>query len=304
MGKSFLTPVARLVLGDVYEPQVKDAEGQPLVIKSGPNAGLPQKRWFMAIAIPKTDPEWAALWETICEEARTSFPTQFDTSGAIINPEGFAFKVTDGDSTKPNTRGVAPVAKTGHAGHWIMNFSGTFPPKVYGADNMPINAPGFIKRGYYVRVHGNVAGNGSTQRPGVYLNYEGIQLVAEGDEINIGKSGEEMFGGKAVGPLPTGARPFTPPGAQTVPGERQHPAAAVMTPPTPPVPVQATVGPTPAAPGVAPAPNFLNPQGIAPGAGVVSGAPTFRLEDGSQWTREQLLASGWTNEAIDALPPF
>lgn len=292
MGKSFLTPVARLVLGDVDEPQTKDAEGAPLVVKSGPNVGQPQKRWFVAIAIPKTDPEWAPLWATICEEARTSFPTQFDANGACLNPE-FAFKVIDGDSTKPNARNVAPVAKIGHAGHMILNFSGTFPPKVYGADNMPINAPGFIKRGYYVRVHGNVAGNGSTQRPGVYLNYEGIQLVAEGDEINIGKSGEEMFGGKAVGPLPTGARPFTPPGAQTAPAA---PAPAVG--PVAPAPVQAA----PAAPGVAPAPSFLNPQGTtAPAAPVAS---TFQLDDGSRWTREQLLASGWANEAIDALIPF
>ena len=313
MGKSFLTPVARFVLGDIYDPQTKDAENQALVIKTGPNAGQPGVRYFIAIAIPKTDPEWAGLWATICEEARTSFPTQFDANGAPLNPQ-FAFKVIDGDSTVANAKGVAPVAKIGHAGHMILNFSGTFPPKVYGADSAPINTPGYIKRGYYVRIHGNVAGNGSTQRPGVYLNYEGVQFVAYGDEINVGKSGEEMFGGKAPGPLPVGASSTpltpaeTPPGAQTVPGAAPAPAAgpSVASAPAPTAPAAgpsvasasgssvpvATVGPAPAALGVAPAPNFLNPT------------PTFRLDDGSQWTREQLLASGWTNEAIDDLIPF
>ena len=150
MSKSFLTPVARFVLGDLYEGQTKDAEGQPLVTKTGPNAGTAAVRYFMALAIPKNDPEWPALWAMICEEARTSFPTQFGTDGACINPE-FAFKVIDGDSQKPNARGIPPVKRVGHAGHFIMNFSGTFPPKVYGTDNAPQDAVGFIKRGYYVR---------------------------------------------------------------------------------------------------------------------------------------------------------
>ena len=48
-----LTPVGRLVQGDCFEPQTTDAEGKPLLIKNGPNAGQPRVEYFMAIAVPK-----------------------------------------------------------------------------------------------------------------------------------------------------------------------------------------------------------------------------------------------------------
>ena len=36
---NFTTPVGRLVMGSLYKPQTTDADGKPLVVKSGPNAG-------------------------------------------------------------------------------------------------------------------------------------------------------------------------------------------------------------------------------------------------------------------------
>jgi hypothetical protein len=35
-----LTPVGRLVAGDVFKANTVDPQGRPLTIKSGPNAGL------------------------------------------------------------------------------------------------------------------------------------------------------------------------------------------------------------------------------------------------------------------------
>jgi len=47
------SPVGRLVAGSLYDAQDKDAEGKPLVIKNGPNAGQQRVDFFFAVAIPK-----------------------------------------------------------------------------------------------------------------------------------------------------------------------------------------------------------------------------------------------------------
>ena len=44
------SPRGRFVQGDAFEPQTTDQQGAPLTIKTGPNAGQPTKRWFMAVA--------------------------------------------------------------------------------------------------------------------------------------------------------------------------------------------------------------------------------------------------------------
>ena len=105
-----LTPVGRLVQGSPFEPQTTDAEGRPLVIKTGPNTGQPRVDYFMAIAIPKTDPGWPELWAKIQATAKRDFPSLFDAAGACINP-AFAFKVVDGDSTVPNQKGILPSSR-------------------------------------------------------------------------------------------------------------------------------------------------------------------------------------------------
>ncbi len=120
-----LTPVGRLVQGDCFEPQTTDAEGKPLLIKNGPNAGQPRVEYFMAIAVPKTDAGYNEVWAAIHGVARAAFPSLFDAAGNCINPK-FAFKVTDGDSQVPNTKGTKPCDREGFPGNWIMNFSGGF----------------------------------------------------------------------------------------------------------------------------------------------------------------------------------
>ena len=50
---NFTTPVGRLVMGSLYDGQDTDAEGRPLVYKTGPDAGKPRKNFFFGIAIQK-----------------------------------------------------------------------------------------------------------------------------------------------------------------------------------------------------------------------------------------------------------
>ena len=202
-----LTPVGRLVQGDCFEPQTTDAEGRPLVVKHGPNAGQPRVDYFMAIAIPKTDPGFDALYQTIYNEARQSFPSLFDAQGNCINPK-FAFKVTDGDSQVPNTRGTKPCDREGFPGHWILNFSGGYAPKCYTAGGAElITDPNMIKRGYYIRIYGSVKGNGSQQQPGIFLNHSMVELVGYGEEIVSGPDGSAISAGNRLDNYPRAPAP-------------------------------------------------------------------------------------------------
>ena len=51
---NIVTPVGRLVMGSLYKPSTKDADGNPLVYKTGLKAGQARSNYFLALAIPKT----------------------------------------------------------------------------------------------------------------------------------------------------------------------------------------------------------------------------------------------------------
>ena len=328
-----LTPVGRLVQGSPFEPQTTDAEGRPLVIKNGPNAGQPRVDYFMAIAIPKTDPGYLDVWAKIHATAQRDFPTLFDAAGNCVNPK-FAFKVIDGDSAVPNQKGILPNSREGFPGHWVLYFSSGFAPKCYkktadGQALEQLTEPESVKRGYYIRIYGQVTGNGSQQQPGIYLNHRMLELVGYGEEIATGPQADTVFGATApAAVLPAGASatplalvgpPLAHPGAATAPVAATGPAAA------------------PPAAGVAPAPDFLNPPpGTVPPAAPVAPAgppvpaaavplsaavaappatlaaqppgsfgqpePVYRTADGGLFTAAQLAGAGYTPEQIQALP--
>lgn len=309
-----LTPVGRLVQGDCFEPQTTDAEGNPLVIKNGPNAGKPRVDYFMAIAIPKTDAGYNELWAKIHNEARQAFPSLFDAAGNCINPK-FAFKITDGDSQLPNSKGTKPCDREGFPGHWILNFSGGFAPKCYTSGGAElINDPNMIKRGYYVRIYGTVKGNGSQQQPGVFLNHSMVELVGYGEEIITGPDGSAVFGGAPAGALPAGASatPLAPATPMAQPAAAPAPQAAAPAPMAAPAPQAAAPAPT----NVQPAPDFLNPQQAAAPAPAAPAAPGqgpatppavpaevkyFDANGGGPFTEAQLLAAGYTAEMLGTL---
>ena len=288
-----LTPVGRLVQGDCWKPQEKDAEGNPLLIKTGPNAGQPRVTYYMALAIPKGDPGYAELWGKIHAEAVRSFPTLFDPSGNC-SVATFAFKVTDGDSTVANRKGRKPCDNEGFSGNWILHFSGGFAPAVFERGGQtPIVNSDAVKRGYFIRIFGNVAGNGSSQMPGVYLNFNSVEFIGYGEEIQVGPDGT-AFAENPAGALPPGAS--ATPLAPTTPASGQ--AAVVGAPPLMPVaPPSMPVAPpsmpvAPAPSGVVPAPDFLNPANRI----------LYRIVDGSTWDARQLAEAGYTALQIAALP--
>jgi len=230
MSTEILTPVGRLLQGSCFEPQTTDSENNPLIVKHGPNAGQSRVDYFMSIAIPKTDPAYPELWAKIHAAAVAGAPTLFGPDGACLNP-AFAFKVTDGDSTVPNKKGVAPCTRENFPGNWILNFSGGYAPKCYtlgGAE--VITDPERIKRGYYIRIYGSVKGNGSMQQPGVYLNHSMVELVGFGEEIITGPAADAVFGATPVGAMPAGASaiPVTPAVAIAAPVAAVQPAPSFL----------------------------------------------------------------------------
>ena len=252
------SPVGRIVMGSLYDPSTTDAEGKPLVVKTGPNAGQPRVNYFFALAIPKgAEPHWA----------HTPWGQQIWAVGNQAHPNAaqspaFAWKIEDGDSQIPNKKGRKPCDNEGWRGHWILKFSGGFAPKVYqqeGAGYVQVMQKDFCKPGYFVEVAFSVDGNGSQSQPGVYLNHSMVCFRAYGPEISFGP--DVASAGFGASPLPAGASMTPPAGAIPMP---QAPAAAPALPGAPvgyappPVPGAAPTMPLPPGLPVAPAPL---PQG-------------------------------------------
>lgn len=303
---NFTTPVGRLVGGSVYKARDKDAEGRPLVTKTGPQAGQPRVEYFFAVAIAKgAEQHWAQTeWgKLIWQAGHAGFP-----QGQAQAPT-FAWKITDGDSAVPNKAGRKPCEREGYRGNWVLSFSSGSAPKIYNKDgSAPIVEPDAVKLGYYVQVFGSVAANGSMQQPGVYLNHSLVALSGYGPEIVLGPDAAAVgFGGAlpagasaaplgglvppalpglpGLPPPPIGAAPAAPaalPALPALPG-----AAPSMSAPSPPtLPPMAAPAPVPVAP-VTPNPAFLAP-------------PTARrmLPAAQGATYEQLIANGWNDTLL------
>jgi hypothetical protein len=323
----FLTPVGRLVQGDPFEAQTKNMQGQPLMTQSG----QPTQRYFIAVAFPKTDPNFPAFYQKLVEVARASFPTLFNAQGQCTHPR-FSFKLADGDGVDDN--GKSNATKEGFAGHWVVKFSSSFAPRCFHAGHYQpheqIQDPKAIQRGYFVRVAGTIEGNDNPQKPGLYVNLSMVELAGVGPIISSGPDASAVFG-SAAPQLPAGAQPlpmnaaaaptmpgFTPPApAAAVPGYPSTPAMA-------PGVLPATTYPNNAAPApvaIAPSPAFLAGPGVG-GAGFVpvagmpapQPAPAFGVSNvppsspavpqmtakAGGATYEQFRGNNWTDEMMRA----
>jgi len=292
MLNNFLTPVARLVGGDVFEGNTTDAKGNALTIKSGPNAGQPRTEFSIGIAIPKAgethwnQTEWGQILHQVAQQG---FPTLFQ-QGQCIRPD-FAFKVTDGDSQIPNKKNVKPCDREGYPGNWVLWFSNGFAPKCYTTGGEAVipdkSHPNAVKRGYYCRVYGDVRPNNDMENAGIYLNHSMVEFIAFGEEIVGGPNGADVFGNATVGTLPQGAS--ASPTASATP----------IAQPTPQAQPAAPVG------GVQPAPGFLNPAQPADPVATPPAQPAAPIA--AQWSNgtqtfpeADLLAQGWTVETLQA----
>lgn len=322
----FLTPTGRIVMGSLYEPQTKDADGNPLVYKKGPDAGKPRSNYFFALAIPKATPYaelggqpaanwWQTPWgATIAKVGQACFP-----QGQFQRPD-FAWKIVDGDSTIPNKKGVAPCSREGYPGHWVLSLSSTFAPKVYNRDgSAPIIEKDAVNAGDYVQVFGDVDGNESPNQPGIYLNHRMVALQGYGERISYGPDASSV--GFGAGPAPAGmsAVPVggmaAPPAAAPGPGPSfGGPAAFPATPAAagpgafpgaPAAPAAAPVAlPAPhtailAVPGAAGAPMGMPaaPGAPAPAPAPAPAVPRMTAKAGG-YTREQWHAQGWTDSQL------
>ena len=201
----------------------------------------------------------------------------------------------DGDSQVPNTKGSKPCDRQGYPGHWVLGFSGGFAPKCYttGAEAL-ITDPNMIKKGYYVRVYGTVKGNGSAQQPGVFLNHRMVELIGYGEEIITGPDGKQIFGAAPVAmPAGASATPLAPSAtiAQPGPGVPAAGVAAPAIPPQQPGPGAAAAGMAAPPAAVTPAYDFINPPEVK-----------YQTSDGGAWTQAQLIAAGYAEAQIQALP--
>lgn len=306
------SPVGRIVMGNLYEPNTKDFDGKPLVIKTGPNAGQPTVRYFFGLAIPKgTERHWAETeWgKQIWAVGHTAFPA------AAQRPD-FSWKIEDGDSVIPNKRNRKPCDNEGWKGHWILKLSGGFAPKIYRQDGdkfVQATDVDYVKCGYFVEVAFSVDGNGQQNNPGVYLNHAMVCFRAYGPEIVFGPNVDDAGFGKSA--LPAGASATPPPSAIPLPAA---PSQAPLAP-LPPYAGPAPLPPSSAAPlPVMPNPAFLQVPPPATGNGVVSpiaivapplpvpvvpsspalkmtaaaGAVTYEAYRTGGWSDAQLIANG------------
>ncbi len=229
---SILLPVARVVQGDLAkrQPDTKADDGS---VKPG--------GFFFALAVPKKgEAHWNQLpWgQKIWAIGAAAFP-------AIHANPSFAWKVEDGDSVFPNKKGIKNCDREGFPGHWIVKCSGhAFPPKTLTAKgDGPVPAEA-IKCGHYVEALVNVKGNGRTDSPGVYMNYDMVAHSGFGPEIVSYESIDPTTVGFGGAPLPPGATAspvsaLAPPAAPPPPTP-VVPHATILAPPAPPVAHQMT----------------------------------------------------------------
>lgn len=269
MATQYTTPMGRIVGGHPMEYRAaKDDHGN---VKISDRTGQPVMQSFFYFALPKngtvdwkTQTEWGQIF---LAEAQAGFPK------GQYNAADFAWKVVDGDSPTPMKGGkAAPNAREGWPGHWILRLSQGFEIRCYDSnigfgELDQLQDKKHIKCGDYGRVRLDVEANGSDQSPGLYVNPTIFSFDRAGEFIRTaGEDAAEVFG-------------QTPPAAgnqQTSAGAPAANLSGVAAPPPPP--------PTTAA---APPPHDPTPK---------------YSYNGTQYTREQLIAAGWPNDQIDALP--
>lgn len=310
------TPVARIVWGDLYDPQTKDFDGKPLTTKTGPQAGQPRVDYPFGIAIPKRgEQHWAQTdWGAkIWAVGHTAFPAQAQ------RPD-FAWKITDGDSMVPNKKNRVPNAQEGFPGHWVLRCGSGFAPNLFTLIGVQDGKPasllekGAIQPGFYCQVNINVQGNNNQNNAGIYLNHNMVCLIAYGPVIRSGPSADGVGFGQGVQlppgatlapvgnfnpaqPLPAPAPYAVPPVAlppAPAPVAYQPPAAPYVAPPPPATPVAyqpPAPAPVPAHPAMAAAP--LPPAPMAPAARQMT------AKAGGQ-PYESFIAGGWTDDTLRA----
>lgn len=303
----FRTRTGRIVWsgGDrnsLYEPKTTDYEGNPLTIKSGPDAGKPTQRFEFGVAIAKLPGE--THWASCPEGAVIWAQGHKDHPHSASRPD-FAWKVTDGDSQTPGKPkngkpGRRPCDKEGFPGHWVFSFSSSYAIRFVNAKGTAhLLEKDAVKVGDYVQVSANVVGNiGAT--PGVYLNHSYVSLQGRGDPISNGPDPASL--GFGDGPQPAGMQPVIgAPNAGTPPPPAAATVAPTKLPSATPPPPAAAVAPLPPTV-VTPNPAILATAPPPPPAAAAPPPPPAAPQMTAQATHSyaSYKAGGWTDEMLRA----
>jgi hypothetical protein len=283
-----------MVQGNPFDPQTTNMAGAPLVDQKG----QPKVQYFFAVAFPKNALAGTLIAQTGERIALPSILEKCQELAAAAWPAGafrsptFAWKILDGD--QPSADGGT---REGFAGCWVFRFSSGYPIHVVDENLQVITDPAALRRGYFVRVLFQYAGNGQSMKPGMYCNAYMVQRVAFGPEIVSGPSAADAFSAP-VGSLPAGASTM-PPAPPASPGVPSGPSAAPASgfPPGP-----ALTAPPAAAPAVlAPAPDFLQPSPPAPPeAPAAPQQAVMMTAKAAGAPMEAFLAKGWTLDTLIA----
>ncbi len=262
-----LFPAGRLVGGSLYIGQTKNDKGEPLVFKSGKNAGQPRTQYSFGVAFPKAG---TAHWKETEWGAKIYAEGQ-KTAEKFYQGRFFAWKITDGDSTEPNKKGNKPCDREGYPGNWVIWFSGNFAPNLFNANGTErLTTPDLIKAGHWVQVLGETEFNKNTESPGMYQNFKMVAHSGYGEEIVLKADVDASSVGFGAGALPPGASatPVAGMSDQAPPPAAPAPQAASPTPPPPPHTsyMGETAPPPPPAPAAAFPPAGWWPHPQAPGS--------------------------------------
>ena len=219
------TVSGRLVSGDPYKMDrvIDDKTRQQKVRKDG----QPQVEVYVAVAVPKNDPQWPVLKALLDGEARTAWPQYFKgPNGTCTNPT-FADKIIDGDGH--DKKGVPHANKEGYAGHWVIGLKSGYAICCFEEMGGAWVETKRIKRGDYIQAGGSINTNQSSESPGMYMNLTAVAFTREGDAIaSASADPTAMFGAAGGG---TGG-PLAPVVAAAPPPPPPH--TSFMAPPPPP----------------------------------------------------------------------
>jgi hypothetical protein len=280
----FTTPAGRYVSGSIDIPKTKDHKGNPKMIKHGPDAGKPTQSFDFGIAIPKipgVDWRQTEMGQKVHAAAAKAWPN------GQFNLPGFSWKITDGDSTIPNTKMKRPCDSEGYPGHWVIYFSSNKAPQTVNNDGKVQIDPKSIKKGDWIQVAGSTCGNNDTDKPGMYMNHSIVSFQWAGDPITSGPDPSTL--GFGATPAPAGVS-TVPTGSFTAPA----PTAPVAAAPVAAAPAPA-MAPAPAAPtAVVPHTGILNPAPAAPPP--PTGPVMTAKANGAKY--EDFIKNGWNDATL------
>lgn len=240
----FTQAVGRLISGSPSEKRTRDWENKPIAEED--------QMYEIGVAFPKGDPDIERILTEIYQyaagcwahnQAKIDRLNHWWHTKDAANKGGASMKIVDGD--KPNSEGNF---NENAAGCWVFYMASKYPIKTAVGEAFAECDPSAVKRGYFIRVSGNIKDNEKQlSQMGVYLNVTHIQLMYEGEEIIGGVDVATAFQGAGTpAQMPAGAKPIgsnfagnappAPPQPQYAPAPPQTAPATMPGHPTPPPP--------------------------------------------------------------------